>query len=387
MLSELLGKRNPRIAIRFSPPKSSPGGSQNTIAEGLIPELCKLHEDIILFTANAALFENLPHVKVCPTRDFNRFKNLRDVLKERFLDNITFERLLRKHRCDVVYYPYTHEALLFTLTIPQVVTVHDLIPVIYPNLFPLMSRQWKYYTLPCLRHVSRIVAVSKNTKHDLIRLAKVDSDRIHVVYNGFRSQKTDGYVRNEFGKYFLYVCSTQYPYKNLTKLLEAFAMIIKVWALPHKLLIVGQKVQRFADLVPMKIADLGLNGRVIVMENVPQHQLSLLYRFADLFVYPSLYEGFGIPVLEAMSCGVPVIASNAASIPEVCGDAAWYFNPVSKEDIARAMGDVLIDAVLREDLVSKGFKRTKLFSWKSAAEAIFDICESTMSEYAWRKRP
>jgi glycosyltransferase involved in cell wall biosynthesis len=169
----------------------------------------------------------------------------------------------------------------------------------------------------------------------------------------------------------LYVSSNHYPYKNLIKLFEAYRSL----HLHYKLVVVGKTVPRFTPAVHAKISELGLGEKIVLLENLTSEKMLSIYKFADLFVYPSLYEGFGIPPLEAMFHNIPVVASETSSIPEVCGDAAVYINPHSVESIANGITKGLNDNDLRQKLQVLGQQRVSMFSWEKTAKGILEGCQ------------
>lgn len=361
-----------RLGIRFSPQRGINAGSQNTIAQYLIPAILDINPDTVIFTEAPEHFDKIFNVKIVHARGYYG-KNLMSILAERIHDQLFFEKELIKHHCDVIYYPYTHESLFYTNAIPQVVTVHDVIPLVYPDLFPLMSKQWNYLTAPTLRRSAGIIIDAEYTRKDVEKLLGIASSKIHVIPLGFRAKQNDNYeYKHQNNKYILYVSSSRYPYKNIEKLCSAFSQISD--RIPHELIIVGNTVSRFSGELTTCLTKNSARDRIRLLEDLDNDALEGLYANADLFVYPSLYEGFGIPPLEAMSHGIPVAASNATTIPEVCGDAAYYFNPESQEDMAAAMLRCLEDASLREALISKGNSRKNEFSWEQAAGRIIEVC-------------
>ena len=365
-----------RIGIRFSPQRGINAGSQNTIAQHLIPSILSINPDSIIFTAAPEHFEKLNNAEIVHTRGFYN-KKIFSILAERIYDQIVFENELLKHHCDVVYYPYTHESLFYTHTVPQVVTVHDVIPLVYPGLFPLMSKQWKYMTSPTLRRSAGIIIDAGYTRKDVVELVGVSPSKIHVVPLGFRTRQsinTEYKYMNKSNKYILYVSSSRYPYKNIEKLCSAFYKISH--QIPHELIIVGKSVPRFSGDLATNLENNPARDRIHLLEELDNNSLEGLYANADLFVYPSLYEGFGIPPLEAMSFGIPVAASNATTIPEVCGDAAYYFDPESEDEMALAMLHCLEDDGLRASLIAKGNIRKDELSWDLAAKKIIDVCHA-----------
>lgn len=368
-----------KIGIKFSPPTEYRGGSQYILASYLVKALFARHDNLVLYTASPQYFDTINDLVIRKTENPYLQASLLQKGFTWLRHQITFIQAIKNDNCDVLFCPYTNEALWRDGGIPQVVTVHDMIPLIYPNHFKVTAALWKLSYTPILEKVNAIIAVSENTKKDILRFCDIPPNRVFVVPNGFSGKVEDlgGYSENKYGKYILYVSSSHYPYKNLSLLFDAYKNISSRF--PHRLIIVGKSVPRFSYSVERKIADLGLSDKVILLENLMDHEMASLYRHADLFVYPSLYEGFGIPPLEAMAFCVPVVASNAASIPEVCGKAALYINPQNVDSITEGMYKGLTDRDLRQRLVTEGLERTKLFSWEKTAQAIITVCQNVLA--------
>ncbi len=182
--------------------------------------------------------------------------------------------------------------------------------------------------------------------------------------------------RYGLGNYLLYIGDMR-PYKNLERSLEAFARLNLT---DLSFVIGGKKDPHFYPGIEKKVDRLLLKDKVIFLGYVPEEDLPHLYSEAAAFVFPSLYEGFGLPPLEAMACGCPVVASNAGSLPEVCGDAVRYVDPYDVESIARGIHEVLTDEVMRQNLRAKGLERAKLFSWERAAKEHLKIFEECLSK-------
>jgi len=262
----------------------------------------------------------------------------------------------------------------------QIITVHDILPIKYPESCPKM-RYYFYYSLPTLLNNSQaIICISENTKQDIIAYHGIKDKPIYVIYGGLNRQRfyprENGTVQKQYGltNYLLYIGDLR-PYKNLERSLEAFARLnLKEF----KFVIGGKKDPRFFPRVEKKMDDLLLKDRVVFLDYVPEENLPHLYSEAAAFVFPSLYEGFGLPPLEAMACGCPVIISNAASLPEVCGDAAYYVDPYNVESIAEGIYRVLTDEVLRSNLIEKGLERAKLFSWEKSAKEHLKVFEEVL---------
>jgi glycosyltransferase involved in cell wall biosynthesis len=256
----------------------------------------------------------------------------------------------------------------------SVVTVHDLIFLRMPEY---VSPGWvefaKKNTDYAIKKADAIITISKYSKSDIIDVYKVPEDRIRVIYNGVGSEyfpRTKGVdeVRAKYGISGAYVLSVGAvePRKNLLRLLEAFHNLRESTRNTHKLVVAG--VRRFgSEEVFRKVAELRLEKEVIFTGRVPGEDLPFLYSGAGLFVFPSLNEGFGLPVLEAMACGTPVIASNRTSIPEVAGDAALLVDPGNNGELTDAIEAVLSDNALRDSLRNKGLERARLFSWERTA--------------------
>ena len=327
-----------------------------------------------------------------------------DSLKNRYPDNIIFvgnsispdrgfsghiKRLLwyqtslnwqlKRNNTDLFYSP-ANEGMLFP-SIPQIITVHDLIPLKYPEVSP----KWRYYYLYILplilKHSKKIIAISEHTKRDLIETYDLDSKLIEVVYNGFDRDlffpQHNSEILKKYGlnKYLLYVGDMRF-YKNLDRVLAAFD---RLSFQDYQFVITGKKDDFFYPKLKEKVEQLSANDRIIFLDYVPTYELPSLYSMAQCLVFASLYEGFGLPVLEAMACGCPVIASDRTSIPEVGGDSVFYVNPYDVENIASGMYRVLTDENLRNSLSDRGRERAELFSWDKTAEEIKSIIKGQLS--------
>ncbi len=276
---------------------------------------------------------------------------------------------------DVVYLPN----LNFVATKkPLVVTVHDLSFLRYPSFFTPKQRLWHAMVRPerLLRDAAAVVAVSEHTKADIVELFGVDAARIHVVSPGVSLSEPPADtsdtlqrfgVRNPF---FLYVGAME-PRKNLGALVAAFA------EMPDGVDLVIAGGAGWLDApVREAIRTSPASARIHVIGYVSDAEKAALYGAAIAFVYPSLYEGFGMPPLEAMACGTPVITSLSSSLGEVVGDAALVADPHDVVGIADAMRAVLFDTGLRKELAARGKERAKLFDWSRSASALRDVFTS-----------
>jgi glycosyltransferase involved in cell wall biosynthesis len=263
-----------------------------------------------------------------------------------------------------IFYSPVPEGMLFPVC-PQVITIHDILPIRFPETYPRVRYYFRYILPKLIAASSAIVAVSEYTKQEIeTYFGKIDRP-IHVIYQGYRSDifqpvpievQTRVCQHYHLNSFILCVGETR-PYKNIRSLIEAFARV----KLPDiTLAIVGQlnkldpALQQFPDR-------LGIGDRVKFLGYVSDTDLAALYSAAQAFVFPSLYEGFGIPPLEAMGCGCPVIASRVASIPEVCGCAAYYIDPTQIESIADGIYRVLTNDKIRTHLKVQGVEQAQKF--------------------------
>jgi len=299
---------------------------------------------------------------------------------------MAFPGQLRRHGCDLVFMPAGNRRLGWRYGIPSVGTVHDLSQLHVPQKYDALRMFYIMRVLPrMMRRLTRVISVSESTRRDLESFARVDHGRIRVIHNGadlerFTTRDRDAAksaITAALGlprDFVLYIARLEHPGKNHVRLLEAFAALKRDTALPHKLVLVGSRWSG-AELIDAKVKELGLESVVIFPGFVPNETLPSLYTAADAFVFPSLFEGFGIPVLEAMACGTPVCASNTSSLPEVIGDAGLLFDPLDTHAMTAALRRVLTDAPLRERLVAAGLAQASRFTWDGAAAAVLEELE------------
>lgn len=261
-----------------------------------------------------------------------------------------------------------------------VVTVHDLIPLVrwrggIPGLSPGRKPWLNLLSLRGLRLATRLIAVSENTRRDLIRFCNCAPDRIDVVYHGvdpfFKpyglSQKLllrrELDLPSEIGTQIVLVSGSQW-YKNHTGALKAFARLLTTSRIPMQLIKIGAPTMEWARTV----RELGLEEATRCLGIVPHHELPKVFNSADCLLFPSFYEGFGWPPLEAMACGVPVVASNTSSLPEVIGDAGLMCPPNDYDGLAQAIYNVLTNDYVRQMLVERGLARARQFTWEKTAQ-------------------
>ena len=296
---------------------------------------------------------------------------------------------------DVLFVP----AHVLPLVHPRrtVVTIHDLGYYHEPDAHPPRQRAYlEWATRYNAQSATRIIADSEATKRDLVEILAIPADKIRVVYLGVEERfhpvqnaAQIAAVRATYaipGPYILYVGTLQ-PRKNLARLVEAFGRVVRALdtgyegANPYSaadpqrrlsLVLAGSKGWWYEDIF-RTVQEMELADRVIFPGYVNDDDLPALYSGADLFVLPSLYEGFGLPVLEAMACGTPVVASNVSSLPEIVGDAGLLANPTDPADLARAMTRVLLDPARAGEMRRRGLARARRFSWERCARETLEV--------------
>lgn len=288
---------------------------------------------------------------------------------------------LRRRAVDVLHVQYTAPPFC---PVPVITTIHDLAFEHLPETFTRRGKaQLRLTVRRTARRAARIVTVSEFSRHDIIRTYGLPADKVVVTHNGVDpcftpsplSPDEGSAIRRHFGitrDYLLAVGSLQ-PRKNLIRLLRAYARLRTTHpAITIQLVIVGRKLW-LAKEIMREINQQEWRRDVIVTGYVADSELPALYRSAMALVYPSLFEGFGLPPLEAMACGTPVITSNTSSLPEVTGDAALLIDPYDEQGLADALFRIVTDHPLRLRLRTAGLQRAQLFSWRGAAQTTLEL--------------
>jgi glycosyltransferase involved in cell wall biosynthesis len=265
----------------------------------------------------------------------------------------------------------------------SVVTIHDCIHLMFPQYLP--GRTALAYArgsiVMAARRAARIITVSESSKRDILRFVDVPPEKIDVIYNAYdeRFAVEPGEeevirVRERFqlhDEFVLYAGNVK-PHKNLERVIQAFDLVRRRGLEQLKLVVIGDEVSKYAAL-RRAVHKHQLHKYVRFLGYLPEETLAVMYRLAAVFVFPSLYEGFGLPPLEAMVSGTPVVTSNVSSLPEVAGDAAVLVDPYDPHAIADGMYTVLTDERVRRELRRKGLDRARQFSWESAVRRVRDI--------------
>jgi glycosyltransferase involved in cell wall biosynthesis len=267
---------------------------------------------------------------------------------------------------------------------PAVVVVHDITFKVHPEWFA-KDRRFLFDDLfwRKVKRTERIVTVSEYSKQDIIEILGVEPSRISVIHGAadeffrpVRDEKRLAAVREKYGLApgFLFTVGAIHTRRNLERLIEAVSEASRSLREELELLIVGSPAT-FTPPVDIwgTARRCGMEDRVTHLRYVSEEDLLLLYNACALFVYPSLYEGFGLPVIEAMACGMPVACSNVTSLPEVAGDAASFFDPLNVEEMAGAVAGIIADVELREELGRAGLRRSSSFTWRKTAEKMHAV--------------
>lgn len=288
----------------------------------------------------------------------------------------------------VLHSPHYNAPLLYRGTL--VVTIHDLIHLTDPGVKRTLGA--RLYARPVYnlvaRRAGRILSDSEFTKQQIVKHLSIPASKVSVVYLGVSQHfcprdrnQAIARVSSRLGlkrPYVLFVGNLK-PHKNVKTLIRAFARIGAQNEIDHQLVILGDD-RKGKEALASECERLGIAERVLIVPQAPYEDLPWVYGAAEVLVMPSLIEGFGLPVLEAMACGTPVVCSRAASLPEVAGDAAEFFEPTNVDDLAATLERVLRSCELRESLRHKGLERVKLFSWRECARRTLEVYGKAMEE-------
>lgn len=303
---------------------------------------------------------------------------------KRFWDEVFMPAQVRKKAYDIFHLPQNGLGLPKEKYCSYIATVHDLIPYVMPDTcgksyLDKFTEEMPYIIESC----DKIITVSEYSKQDIIRYLGVPPEKIEVIYlaadSRFRKMQKDNawdFLKKEYNysnDYILYLGGFS-PRKNVDGLLEAYKRIYEELPGYYELVLLGASKDNHYEL-KKKTEDMGLRDRVVFAGYVPYEHLPYFYNCASLFVYPSLYEGFGLPPLEAMTCGTPTITTNVTSIPEVVQEGAVMINPYDIGELADKMYELLSDLELREQLTEKALRRAYNFSWKKTAIETIKVYE------------
>ncbi len=299
-------------------------------------------------------------------------------------EQLHFNKILKKETLDLMHFTHFNAPILYKR--PSIVTIHDLTLSFYPGKKKrsLLHRLAYAFTLrSAVKKAKKVITISQNSKKDLMDLIGTEEDKIEVIYQGVsekfkkindqeRIKKTLKKFNLNNSPFFLYT-GVWRSHKNLPNMLKAFKEVLKLTENNIKLVITGKEDPHYPEVQNMP-AELGIKENVIFPGLVDEDELVDLYNAASIYIFPSLYEGFGLPPLEAMACETPVAASEASSIPEVCGKGnAAYFDPNDYHDMAQVIFALYNDKGMQADLVSRGLLRVGEFSWQTMAELTHNL--------------
>jgi glycosyltransferase involved in cell wall biosynthesis len=296
-------------------------------------------------------------------------------------EQITIPWALRREGVGLFHAP--HYVLPPLVSCKSVVTIHDCIHLMFPQYLPnrLAPAYARASIVLAAKRATRVLTVSESSKRDILRFVDVPADKIDVIHNAYDARfgvepREEDVVRVReryqlHDEFVLYAGNVK-PHKNLGRLIEAFHLVRNRGLHHLKLVLIGDEISKYAAL-RRAVHQHQLHKYVRFLGYLPEETLAVMYRLAGVFVFPSLYEGFGLPPLEAMASGTPVVTSNVSSLPEVAGDAALLVDPYDPSAIADAIHTVLTDEVVRRDLRGKGLARARQFSWEASARRVHEI--------------
>lgn len=292
-------------------------------------------------------------------------------------EQTTFLKKIWEAKIDLMHFTHFNSPLLYKGK--QVVTIHDLTLSYYPGKKMTAPHYRAAYNLSIwsvTQKAQRVIAITENTKQDVMELLHVPEEKIRVIYEGaaetFQDDKDPAKLAGIREKYnltrpYILYAGVWRSHKNVTGLIEAFGIMVRDLGFEGDLVITGRQDPLYHE-VPETIERLGLQDRVHCVGLVPEEDLGLLFNGARTYVFPSFYEGFGLPALEAFAAGIPLAASNTSCLPEVCGkDNALFFNPHDPKEMAQVILRACSDEELRQKLIANGKKRLKVFSWQKMA--------------------
>jgi glycosyltransferase involved in cell wall biosynthesis len=311
--------------------------------------------------------------------------NLRPVVeragKYSIMEQLKVPLALRREQVTLFHAP--HYVLPPLVHCPSVVTIHDCIHLMFPQYLPnrLALRYARASIAGAARRAARVLTVSESSKRDILRFVDISPAKIDVTYNAYDERfmiepRDEDVVRVReryqlHGQFVLYAGGVK-PHKNLERLIQAFDLVRKMGLEELKLVLIGDDISRYASL-RRAVHRHQLHQYVRFLGYMPEETLAVMYRLAAVFVFPSLYEGFGLPPLEAMASGTPVVTSNVSSLPEVAGDAAVLVDPLDPKAIANGIYRALTDDALRRELRARGLARARQFSWETSVRRVREI--------------
>ncbi|MGS2721768.1 glycosyltransferase family 4 protein [Paraglaciecola aestuariivivens] len=358
---------------------SHKAGGARRVAFNTLAEMCKLRRDYQFHSFTNENLSDCSAPNLTSTVLRSPFGVPQTIWDQFLFPHVAVPNQINKLKLDVVH--FTNNIVPISCTTPYVVTIHDMTPFVIPDSFKRFhGRYQRWYFKLAAKNASKIITVSQNSKNDICRLLNVNDEKVVVVpLAPLENPATINLSDNDDPEYlnspYLLYVGAIHPRKNVKRLIQAFGLLKKNNKIPHKLMIAGAK--RWGnDEIDGLIKKLQLDDEVQFLGRVSDELLNKLYKNCSAFVYPSIYEGFGLPVIEAMAQGAPVVTSLGSSLEEVAGDAAELIDPYSEQDIARGLEKVLLNKQYADDLRQKGILRANEFTWEKTAQGILNVLES-----------
>ena len=362
---------NPLVNLSFL--FSQPTGIA-TYATNLLPHLKPLNPTLLISSAMAESLLEVDGFSCHPIPDnLSPAQGSKGHLQRLLWTQFQVPSISRQEQANLFFSPIP-EAPLYSKC-RSVVMMHDIIPLRFPNRFSPLTPYYRYYIPQVLHQAKHILCNSQATATDIVDFFHIPASKVTPILLAYDAQhfqppRQASMANAPSNPYFIYL-GRHDPHKNLHRLISAFA------ALPHckdyQLWLAGSTDGRYTPKLKAQSEELGISNQVKFLDYVDYDQLPGMLNQATALVFPSLWEGFGIPVLEAMACGTPVITSNISSLPEVAGDAAILVNPYSVEDISQAMDQVVRDEQLRSQMSQASLTKASQFSWEKTGQATVEI--------------
>jgi glycosyltransferase involved in cell wall biosynthesis len=336
------------------------------------------------------IFSENHNLKIIPLDVTTHSMSLKNVK----LDVTNIQDIAKSEDADIIHFFYNWSFPFFS-KVPSLLTVHDVIPFTFREAMGFFRNKFLYK--PGIRMACRlndmIATVSEFSKQDIAKKVGIPIDKIRVIANGLRepnpadkSLEQELKIRYEIDDTFIINVGGIHERKNIVRLIHAFSRLVQLRGYSGKLLITGaisgapyqKKMKSICDAA---IQETKMEKRIVFTDFTSENELDSLFRMAELLIYPSLYEGFGIPVLEAMKLGLPVITSNITAMPEVASDAASLVNPYSIEEMTDAIYTLLQDKNLRDEMTQKGIKRAQSFTWGNTSEKYLEFYKDVIESH------